>query len=605
MKGFYGRFLLVDLDERRGRIMQTPEEVCSTYLGGKGLGSWLLARYNPPGVDPLSPMNCLIFATGPLTGSPLLGSCRYGVYTKSPQTGLYSESYSGGKTPEAMDAAGFDAVVIRGTSAGPVVIRVSPDGASFHDAGDLWGADCHTAEKEALRRFAQGDGDGRRPAGAVVIGPAGENLVRFAVIENDLWRSAGRTGTGAVMGSKRVKAVVFQGNRERPLSDPEGLKAFARESARTSKDTTTFKNYRSMGTTQMVKVANENESFPSRYWSSGRAEHWRAIDAEALHTRNDVRPRACAKCAMACGRMTTIRQGRHAGLVIEGPEFETIYAFGGLCMVDSIEEIAYLNDICDRLGIDTMTAGNLCGFTIEAVRAGRVKFDIDYNHVDAIAGLLHLIARREGIGALLAEGIRHASREWDLEDMAIHVKGLEPSGYDPRTLKGMGLGYAVSDRGACHLRATFYKAELSGLIDRARVEGKAELFMDFESRLTLFDTLILCRFYRDFYLWDELGTIIRTATGITADRSRLNRVALDVADLIRWFNIREGLTSDDDVLPRRFYREKLEGGQSITEEELLLMRADYYRLHGWDSAGRPSSAPPLLDAESGEHQDSS
>lgn len=595
MKGFYGRFLLVDLDEMRGRIMRTPEEVCFTYMGGKGLGSWLLARYNPPGVDPLSPMNCLIFATGPLTGSPLLGACRYGVYTKSPQTGLYSESYSGGKTPEAVDAAGFDAVVIRGASDEPVVIRVSPDGASFHGAGDLWGTDCHTAEKEALKRFARGDG-GRR-TGAVVIGPAGENLVRFAVIENDLWRSAGRTGVGAVMGSKRVKAIVFQGNRERPLSDLERLKAFVRESARTTKDTATFKNYRSMGTTQMVKVANENESFPTRYWSSGRAEHWRSIDAEALHTRNEVRPNACAKCAMACGRMTTIREGRHAGLVIEGPEFETIYAFGGLCMVDSIEEIAYLNDVCDRLGIDTMTVGNLCGFTIEAVRRGRVNFDIDYNRVDAIAKLLYLIARREDIGAVLAEGIRYASWEWGLEDFAIHVKGLEPAGYDPRTLKGMGLGYAVSNRGACHLRATFYKAELSGMIDRESVEGKAELFMDFESRLTLFDTLVLCRFYRDFYLWDELGTIVRTATGLDADRARLNRVALDVADLVRWFNIREGLTVDDDVLPRRFYREKLDGGQGITEEELRLMRADYYRLHGWDPEGRPLSAPPWLEVE--------
>jgi aldehyde:ferredoxin oxidoreductase len=593
MNGFYGRYLFVDVGTRSQEILETPEAVCSTYLGGKGLGSWLLYTYNPPKVDPLSPDNVLIFATGPLTGSPLLGACRYGVYTKSPQTGFYSESYAGGKAPEAMDEAGFDALVIKGQSSTPVALSISPEGAQFHDAAGLWGVDTHEAEKQALKRYAPGKPGYRKP-GAVVIGPAGEKLVRFAVIENDLWRSAGRTGPGAVMGSKRIKAIVFQGDRTRPLADGSALKAFSQATAKVSKETPSFKNYRAMGTTQVVKLGNENHFFPTKYWSAGQAPHWRNIDAEALHSRNDVKPSACAKCAMACGRLTTIRTGRHAGLQIEGPEFETIYAFGGLCMVDSIEEIAWLNDICDRLGMDTMSAGNLCAFTIEAVKAGRIDFDIDYNKVDAIADLLGLIARREGIGAVLAEGIIHAAKEWGLEDLAVHVKGLEPAGYDPRTLKGMGLGYAISDRGACHLRSTFYRAELSGLIDRNIVEGKAELFIDFEHRLTLFDTLVLCRFYRDFYTWDGLATIISTATGLTVDKTRLTKIAKDTADLIRLFNIREGLTPDDDTLPARLFREKLESGQGISEEELLYMRREYYALHGWDEEGRPKNGAPLV-----------
>ncbi|OHD81722.1 MAG: aldehyde:ferredoxin oxidoreductase [Spirochaetes bacterium RIFOXYC1_FULL_54_7] len=565
MHGFYGRFLVIDIGTRAQQIMETPEAVCATYLGGKGLGSWLLHSYNPPGVDPLSPDNVLILATGPLTGSPLLGSCRYGVYTKSPQTGFYSESYAGGKAPEAMDEAGFDAIVIKGQSSSPLALAISTEGAAFHDASELWGVDTHEAEKQALKRYAPCKPGYRKP-GALVIGPAGEALVRFAVIENDLWRSAGRTGPGAVMGSKHIKAIVFQGDRTRPLDDAASLKAFAQVAARISKETQTFKNYRAMGTTQ----------------------------AEALHSRNDVKPNACAKCAMACGRLTTIRTGRHAGLQIEGPEFETIYAFGGLCMVDSIEEIAWLNDICDRLGMDTMSAGNLCAFTIEAVKAGKVDFAMDYNKVDAIAQLLGLIARREAVGAVLAEGIRHAAKQWGLEDLAVHVKGLEPAGYDPRTLKGMGLGYSVVDRGACHLRSTFYKAETSGLIDRNIVEGKAELFMDYEHRITLFDTLVLCRFYREFYLWDELATIIGTATGLPSDKVSLIRIAMNTADLIRLFNIREGLTPADDVLPARLYREKLEGDRGITEEELLYMRREYYALHGWDEAGRPKAGAPHL-----------
>jgi aldehyde:ferredoxin oxidoreductase len=290
---------------------------------------------------------------------------------------------------------------------------------------------------------------------------------------------------------------------------------------------------------------------------------------------------------MACGRLTTVREGRHAGLRIEGPEYETIYAFGGLCLIDSIEEIAYLNDLCDRLGLDTITGGNLCAFAIEAARRGRISSPIDYGKVDAIAELLEMIARREGIGAVLAEGIRFAAKEWDLEDLAVHVKGMEPAGYDPRVLKGMGLGYAVSDRGACHLRSTFYKPELSGMIKPDQIEGKAEMFMDFEDRLTVFDTLILCRFYRDLYTWERLGEMIRAVTGLPAGREDLRAVAASVSTLIRRFNIREGLVRNDDCLSPALHRALEDSGKTITEDELAYMVRDYYRFRGWDDQGIP------------------
>jgi len=586
MDGCYGQILKIDLDTRQWQVEEVPEDIQQTYLGGKGLATHLLWENNPAGVDPLAPENCLIFATGPATGSAVWGGCRYGVYTKSPQTGFYAESYSGGKVPEAMAATGYDAVLIKGACAAPTVLAIYPDGVDFHAADDLWGQDTYAAEDAVLARYRRQEAGYKRP-GAVVIGPAAEKGIRFALIKNDHWRSAGRTGVGTVLGAKRVKGILFQGDRQRPLHDEEAVRASARQLMRDGRDNPGVKAYKSMGTSQMVKIMNTAKAFPTRYWSLGTCPHWEDISADALHTRCEVEPRACLKCFMACGRMTRVKEGAHAGLTIEGPEYETIYAFGGLCMIDSIEAIIYLNDICDRLGMDTITAGNLCAFTIEAVRRGKVDFAVDYGDADGVAALLRLMAAREGIGAVLAEGLPYAAAQWGLEDIAVHVKGMEPAGYDPRPLKGMGLAYATSDRGACHLRATFYKPELSGMIDPAQVEGKAELFIDFEDRLTLFDTLILCRFYRDLYTWDELREMLKALTGLDEDRDGLRRRAAAIATLTRRFNIREGLTPEDDRLPRQLHRRLDDSQQVVTEDEIHTMVQDYYRLRGWDANGSP------------------
>ena len=261
MNGFYGRILKVDLSEKKYSVEPVQDDILEKYLGGKGLASYLLYELNPPGVDPLDPANSLIFATGPVTGSSIWGSCRYGVFTKSPQTGLYSESYAGGKVPEAIDACGFDAIVIQGQSADPVVLDINPEGVEFLAAGDIWGMDTFQAEDAVLERLGK-SGESFKRRGAVVIGPAGENLVRFAVIENDYWRSAGRTGVGAVMGSKRIKAVVFQGDRKRSLYDEDGVRAFSKKISLEGKDNPGAKAYKSMGTTMMVKIVNDAGRFP-------------------------------------------------------------------------------------------------------------------------------------------------------------------------------------------------------------------------------------------------------------------------------------------------------------------------------------------------------
>jgi aldehyde:ferredoxin oxidoreductase len=585
MKGFYNRMLLIDLTTQGFETRPIPDSLCEANLGGKGLASHFLFHFNSPRIDPLAPENCLIFATGPITGSMIWGSCRYGLFTKSPQTGFYTESYAGGRVPEAIDSTGYDIILIKGKSEELTVLQISPDGVLFHTAKDLKGKDTYETEDAVKQRLGE-PGKGLK-MGAVVIGPAGENRVRFSVVENDYWRSAGRTGTGAVMGAKKIKAILFMGDRKRIHHDADGVRALSKAVAKDARDNPVVQTYKPMGTSGMVELMNVLGGFPSRYWSEGTYESWEKISAKALHERCEVKPHACLKCLLACGRLTTVRYGRHAGLKIEGPEYETIFAFGGLCCLDSIEEIAYLNDICDRLGLDTISAGNLCAFTIEAARQKKINYAIDYGDVDAIAKLLHNISFRKGIGDVLARGIRFAASAWDLEDFAIHVKGLEPAGYDPRFLKGMGLGYATSDRGACHLRSTFYKAELSGMIDPATVRGKAEMFIDFEDRLTLFDSLILCRFFRDLYPWELLGEIIHAVSGLSADKDFLKGIAANISNGVRRFNLREGLTRADDRLPPRFHKEPLKSGHIITEEELSHMLADYYRQRGWDEEGRP------------------
>jgi len=583
MKGFFGRVLRINLNTRTFLEEAIPDSVYETYLGGKGLGTYLLWRDNPPGIDALSPKNRLIFCVGPATDSRIYGSCRHGVFTKSPLTGIFSESYSGGKVAEPMSRIGYDAFILEEASSEPVWIEISNQGVVFHDAKDLWGQDTYFTEDEVLKIVNQ------KGAGAVVIGPAGENLVRYAVIENDYWRSLGRTGVGAVMGSKKVKAIVFHGEKKREIAYPDRAEQFARETLDRGKDNPGVLAYRKMGTPMLVAINNGIGGFPSKYWHFGTFEGWEKISADALLERCQVKPSACLRCFLACGDMSEVKEGRHKGLKIEGPEYETIYAFGGLCMVHEIEEIAYLNDICDRLGLDTISAGSLCAFAMEASEMGRIEEKISWGDVDRIAEMLHDITQKKGIGAILSEGIRHAARTWEMEDVAIHVKGLDPAGYDPRVLKGMGLANATSDRGACHLRATFYKAELGGMIPVDQMEGKAKLFLEFEDRFNIHDSLILCRFYRDIYWdWNYLSTIVEITTGLKLDEAGLRKISSAIQNGTRRFNLREGITSKDDTLPKRFFDEPLgKEGKTIKREELQKMLQDYYALRGWTSDGIP------------------
>ncbi len=588
MYGFYNRILTVNLTKNDFSIEQISDEMLEKCLGGKGLATQLLLDRNPPKVDPLSGENHLIFATGPFCGGRLWGGSRYGVFTKSPLTGFYTESYSGGKVPEAIDSAGFDAILLVGKASRPTALTIHPDGVEFHDAATLWGKETFHAEEEAIKNYSL-NVEGYQKPGAVVIGPAGEKLVTCAIIANDKWRCAGRTGVGAVMGSKLLKAIVFQGDRKRQYADPDGVAEYANAFSKENMQHPGVKAYRKMGTTMMVSLMNTVGAFPAKYWSQGSCEHWEKISGETYHAEHEVKPHACAKCFMACGRMSRINKGRHKDLKLEGPEYETIYSFGGLCMIEEMEEVAYLNDLCDRVGIDTITAGNLCALVMEGKARGRIDYDIEYGNADQLISLIEKIADRQGIGDILADGIIPASKHFGVEDLAIHVKGLEPAGYDPRKLKGMGLTFGTSPRGACHLRTTFYKPELAGWIPPEQIKDKAEMLVDYEDRLNIFDTLTLCRFYRDLYTWEELEKSISVVVGFAVSKEKMKKIASYICTLTKTYNLREGLQPEQERLPKRLHKEALPEGGTLTADEMEYMLADYYRLRGWDSSGKPLS----------------
>jgi len=577
MYGVYKKILRINLSEQTYFFEPLDPEILSQYPGGKALGTYLLAQQVKSKINPLSPENPLIFTTGPCSQSVIWGSSRYAVFGISPQTGFYAESYAGGKAPEAMDRVGVDALILEGQSAEPVVLKIEENSCTFYPAQDLWGKDTYTTEDEVLRRY----GNPKLRPGALVIGPAGENQVSFALIENNYWRSAGRCGLGAVLGAKKVKALVFQGQSKRTIAREQELKNFAFEFLNNYRNHPVSKNYLNYGTTQMVSILNQVGAFPARYWQQGTCSHWEQINGEALRKLLQVTPHACPRCFLACGKISTVPQGRYKGLTVEGPEYETIFAFGGLCLVKSLPEIMYLNDLCDQLGLDTISAGNLCAFTIEAVRQKKVKFDLDYGQTEKIAELIKLIAFKQDIGEVLAQGIKKAAQKWDMEDYAVHVKGLEPAGYDPRYFKGMALSYAISDRGACHLRTTFYKPELAGVIDPATVKDKARLVIDYEDRLNVFDSLILCRFYRDFYPYSELAKILTFITGDTWEEQRVKNLGAQVAHLARKVNLSQGLTSQDDSLPKLFFKLPLENQAPLSEEEFDYLKQEYYQLRGW------------------------
>ena len=572
--------LRIDLTTRTSRSESLDPGLVTEFIGAKGIGSHLLLEEVPPEADPLGPQNKLFFSCGPLSGSTMPGTDRYAVYFLSPQTGGYGESYSGGSLATQFARTGHRMVVLEGQASSPVWLEISESGAAIHPADDLWGLDTYEAEERLLERT---DAKGAR---ACVIGPAGERLVRFACIQNEHTHSLGRGGAGAVMGSKKVKGLVFHGQTRPAVARPEQFKRLVKQMVAKGKDHPSVNAYNKFGTVQLVRPINGLNMFPTRYWTKGRLEGFEQLTGESMVENYKVGNTTCPPCIIACGHVCRVQDGPLAGLEVDGPEFETIFSFGGLCEVADFAWIMLCNDICDREGIDTMTAGNLCALAIEASRRGLIDEKLDYGDADGVADFLRRMARREGpVPDLFADGILAVERKLGLEGVAVHVKGMEPAGYDPRRSTGMALGYAISSRGACHMRGTFIRAELAGLTELGAIEGKGALYVDFEDRLVMMDNIIFCRFYRDLLEWDYLTEIVNAAVGADHSVDELRAIANRTVTETHRFNELRGFGARQESLPDWVTERELpaDDGQTfrLPQGDMARLRADYYEARGW------------------------
>jgi len=585
MLPFYQKYLYIDLSSSSYQVREISTDLLKLYGGGKGIGTYLLYELNPPEIDPLDENNHIIINTGPADDTKIWGSSRFGLYTKSPLTNCYLDSTAGGHISKYISRTGYDAIVIRGKSSSPIWLEINDREVFFHDASEFWGKDTYFTE-DKLKELSKAE-----KCGAVVIGPAGENLCKFSLIENNYWRSLGRGGAGAVFGSKKIKGIVFYGEARRDIKNIGEIERLYKFYMDKFKDDPGIVKYRKYGTPAGVKLLNEKGAFPTRYWRKGYFSKNELITAEKMQEVLDVKPKACEKCFIACGKLSKTKENsKYPNLTVEGPEYETIYAFGGLCCIGNIEDILYLNDLCDRYGIDTITAGNIVAFAMEASHLGKIKEKYEYGNTDHAEELIRKIVFKEGIGEILSEGIVYAAKYFGLEDIAIHNKGLEPAGYDPRVLPGTALGYAVSMRGGCHLRSGFYRAELTGYSDPENLENKAYDVVDWEDRFCVQDTLILCRFFRDIYWWDETVELFRLLyDDESIDKKFLKDMSNRIHTLAKCFNIRENPDKIDelDTLPKRLFEEKLENGKVLDKGVFLKLRNDYYNLRGWDERGVP------------------
>jgi len=584
MKGYAGKILTVNLNDRSSRAEPLEPEVAKRFIGGKGLGAHLLTQIVAEGVNPLSPNNVLILAIGPLTGTRAPTSNRFGAFFKSPLTGIWGESYAGGHLGPHIRRAGYDAVIVRGRSETPTYVSILDDAVSFHDASGLWGMSTKETE-DAVRKEV-----GEERTKVMTIGPAGENMVRFACVCNDYYRQLGRAGAGAVMGSKNLKAIAFLGTGRVEMANEEKFEETVKEvSARIPKDGPMTK----FGTPNMVNVQNALGVFPTHYWQKGFFDAHGNINAPTMAKKILDKNKACWNCPVACGKMSSVKDGKYAGTVVEGPEYETLFAFGGLCELSDIKAVAKANETCDLLGLDTITAGNAIGFAMRAYELGRIQspFPIKFGDDDVTLRLLEMISKREGIGGILADGVRMASKNLGLEDIAVHVKGLEPPGYDPRGYNGMALSYAVGVRGADHLRSTSYAYEMRNVSDRFMVSGKAAFVKGLEDKLAIVDSMVICCFVRDSYEWDDLAKLYTYSTGLEMSTAQIREAGARAVDTARRFSTREGISRKDDSLPKIFHETPFADGSSkthvVVKADFEGMLDEYYQARGWTSNGIP------------------
>ena len=592
MELYHGRILIIDLTTREVTVKELSPSFLKTYLGGVGLASRLLYQYLPPGTDALSPDNPLVFAGSALAGTIIPTANKHAVATKSPLTGLIGDSLSSSFWSLALKRTGFDAIVVTGAAESPVYLFIDNDIVHFKKADQLWGKG--SPETERIIRGSIGD----TRVKVASIGPGGENLVRYACITNDSNRQAGRTGTGAVMGSKKLKAIAIRGTtpiRVHNLEEVERLSIGILHKAE-GPDT---EKYRVLGTPSNILVLNRLSALPTRNFQQSMFDKAENVSGESLAERYLTKTMSCASCPVACGHIYAVAEGSYSGTEWE-LDYESLFALGPLCGIDHVPSILKAAELCDHYGIDTISAGSCVAWGMECFEKGLFTkndtegIELTFGNHDALVKIIPKIGERSGIGDILAEGVSVASSKLgqNSEHWAMHGKGLEFPGYDPRAMKSLALGFAVGLRGACHNRSPAYEIDMSGEVDRFKGEaGRGSMVKDKEDFAAVLDSLIICKFIRkcfsDFYA--EVSDLYTQATGLDLSPTELRVAGERINNIKKAFNIREGWKTGDDWLPPRLFKDPIAEGEGkgtvLTEEELKLMISDYYRARGWTAEG--------------------
>ena len=584
--------LRIDLTQQKLREEEVDLSLIFRFLGGRGLGAKILFDELKPSTDPFSAENKLLFLAGPLIGTGAPWCVKYTVMTKSPLSETILMSLAGGFFGPALRGSGYDVLIIEGRSEEPVYLSIQDGKAELREASHLWGMtteECQQSIKEEL---------GTPRLEIACIGPAGERAVRMACIISGK-RAAGRGGAGAVMGSKNLKAIAVHGKREVPLAEPEEFKERQMAIRKKVPEIDRLKVFGKYGTPKNLVLVHERGLFPTQNFQGGLFEGIDRVN-HLEQQKRVIRPVTCHDCPVACGNLTQAAEGPYKDITTEGPEYETFWAFGAGCGNTSIDAIIAADRLCDQLGLDTISTGNSIAFAMECVEKGLLKEELEglelaFGNHEAMVEMIRRIGYREGIGDLLAEGVRRASEKIDqgAQDFAMHVKGLELAAYDPRGAKGMGIEYATSPRGGCHERGLISRETFGAPppIDPLSIEEKGAVAKETQDETAVLDALGVCVFppHNDGMDMNELAQLVSCALGKSWTSEDLLETGERIWNLERLFNLREGFTRADDTLPARLLDEPMKEGPAkghVVELQVLLQ--DYYKARHWDPNGVPT-----------------
>jgi aldehyde:ferredoxin oxidoreductase len=597
--GYAGRFLRVDLTEGRCDPFTVDEALLRTFIGGSSLAAKLMLDGFPLAADPLAPESPLMVMTGPLVGSGFPGSSRFAVCARSPLTGIWGESACGGNFGPELKRAGYDGIVITGRAANPCVLTIAGGEAKLADAPGLWGRDLY----ETTDLLKQDDSGTK----VLAIGPAGEKGVRFAAIGNDKGHFVGRAGIGAVMGAKRLKAICVRGGGKVAKADETRFRQLLKTALAEIKESALAGSLNAMGSDANMDIGMINGDVPVKNWSVGEDfELSAALSGPTLTETYLTRTHACTHCPVACKRVVAVPEGPFRTEEGPGPEYETCGTFGTMIMNRDLAAVIKANDLCNRLGMDTISCGAAVAWAMELFEKGTLTsketdgLDLAWGNMEAVLALLPRIARREGFGDLLAEGTLAAARRLggDAEDAVVHVKGMELPMHDPRGFHGMGLAYMMSNRGACHLQHAVLATEqgmaswpqLFDMKDDYRgttSDGKAALVFHSENYGILGNSLSLCHYLTDILKPETIRDAFNAVTGFGLDFAGLMTCGARDWTLKRGINNLLGVTVKDDVLPKRIMTPLAEGAGAGSVPEAARLRAEYYALRGLDERGFP------------------